>query len=433
MFDRRAVLVALTSCWLAIADTAPAHADALDPPMPALKKGTDGRGFASISLPEASIAKEWSDGEGGGLGAWTLELDTSNKDPEGFVYLLQRTGFARAELAGSMGHGCRWGVREPDSIQVKVGEWRERFADAKTGMVYSSRVVAARGQVFVAVVQMKSVLLDVWGAHVQQILDGLEPLAAPASLDLPAKFVKSVTKTAEVWTDGKKGDVDRVVREWGNAVALWPKVFPGDPVFPHAPRIILCNDDAGYEALATSSKGAAPPMCIYSSAHRAVIVRLSKRKEDEFIQALHRAAGEQMCEYHFGGRAPVWIEEGLRMYLGVGAQRSGHFEQTIGELVEKARASAATRQVAFSDVLAMTDIPREGRSGIDRELYAWHFYFRHGPGAKSMGDRYRTCLETLRRTGDARQVAAAWDGVDHAKLKADFMAWLQRWREGKSD
>ena len=45
-----------------------------------------------------------------------------------------------------------------------------------------------------------------------------------------------------------------------------------------------------------------------------------------------------------------------------------------------------------------------------------------------LGARYRRCLDALRKTGDARTQAKAWDGADQAKLHRDFLDWLAGWK-----
>jgi hypothetical protein len=391
---------------------------------------TDKDGLVALMLPKGSKHRpDWGSADSDAVGCWDVEFDTTNAKPELNVYVLVRPGAARAELVGSLGRGCKWGKPEPDSAVVKDGEWRDRRIDSEKGILYCQRVVAAKGQVFVVVAQVNPILYDAVKVRVDEVLDGFEVLAAAKRRPLPSAYKQIGGKGREVWTDAKKGDVDRIVREWNSCIELWTAVLPGEPVQKDAPRLIVCANDADYDAMwGNSVAGAAPPLACHVSGQRAVVVRLSQRKDEDQILAIHRAAGEQMVEAFFGGRAPTWLEDGLRMYLSEGVYGNGHFDHPRGTSIEKARASALERKVKFSDVVSMVELPRGDRSGVDRELWSWHYFFRLGAGVKPYGDRYRGYIDALRKTGDVLEADKAFEGLDQDKLRSDYLAWVEKWR-----
>jgi hypothetical protein len=395
-----------------------------------LERMTDKDGLVALQLPKGSkIRPDWGVGDAAAVGAWDVELDTTNDKPELNVYVFVRRGAVRAELVGSTGRGCRWGTPDPESVVVKDGEWRDRRAETEKSLLYCQRVVAAKGQVFFVVAQVNALAYDALKERIDRVLDGFEVLQAAKPIPLPASYKQIGGKGREVWTDGKKGDVDRIVREWNSAIDLWSAVLPGEPASKAAPMLIVCANDADYDALwGKSTTGSAPPLATHHSSMRAVMVRLSQRKDEDQILAIHRAAGSQMVEGFFGGDCPLWLEAGLRMYLSEGVYGNGHFDHPRGGSIEKAKSSALERKVTFADVVAMTEIPRGSRTSIDMELWSWHYFFRLGGGAKPYGDRYRQYLETLRKSGDVREADKAWDGLDQARLRSDYLAWIEKWR-----
>lgn len=391
---------------------------------------TDKDGLIALKLPKGSKSRpEWGAGDAAAVGAWDVEFDTTNDKPELNVYVFVRRGATRAELAGSTGRACRWGTPDPESVVVKDGEWRDRRTDTEKSQLYCQRVVAAKGQVFFVVAQVNAIAYDALKARIDEILDGFEVLQAAKPIPLPASYKQIGGKGREVWTDAKKGDVDRIVREWSSAIDLWSAVLPGDPVSKGTPMLIVCANDADYDALwGKSSTGSAPPLATHHSSMRAVMVRLSQKKDEDQILTIHRAAGSQMVEAFFGGDCPLWLEDGLRMYLSEGVYGNGHFDHPRGGSIEKARESALERKVKFADIVAMTEIPRGTRTGIDMELWSWHYFFRLGAGVKPYGERYGRYVDALRKTGDVREADKAWDGLDQAKLRSDYLAWIEKWR-----
>ena len=71
-----------------------------------------------------------------------------------------------------------------------------------------------------------------------------------------------------------------------------------------------------------------------------------------------------------------------------------------------------------------SDVPDVDKAA--NELWAWHFFFRHG-GGKKYRKAYEASLDALRATGDPVAARKAWEGTDFEAMTKDFRDWAAKW------
>ena len=90
----------------------------------------------------------------------------------------------------------------------------------------------------------------------------------------------------------------------------------------------------------------------------------------------------------------------------------------------------STRRNALpTDIFELERADPVDRNDRDREPYAWHWFFRHGPGREKYGDLYDAHIAILRESGDVAKARANRAQADTEVLRAEFLEWIEKWRE----
>ncbi len=379
-----------------------------------------------IVLPPNPARMEPRAGEAATLAVWGVDLDGDRRAWEFVVIVQERPQFARAALAGSTDWGYGLGTVLPESVVAGEGSWSEtRQYDAGRVMV---RLVETEGMVYAAAIQMSEKVLEKYADRARAILGSFRGLSGFQMRTLPDGMVRIPFKNCEVWTDAPKAKIERLVREFDVSCATARKLLPGGSLMPGPLRLIAFSQQGDFEAFCTEPGGSPPPLPLHDALDRAVALDLARRGVAGYDTALRRAAGALVSAHHFGGLAPPWFHYGVGVHTQVAVALDGKLDGLVPEIASRAKTYALAANAPLAKRLEVLRDPVPEFDGFVCDAYAWHHFFRFGVGEKRYGERYRKCLETLRRTGDVRESVAAWDGVDQAKLHRDFQDWLPKWK-----
>lgn len=423
-YVRRAAYLVLTGAVLSAAHASRAADD--PPAMPKVETVSDPAGRVSIDLPPGAVRRGPPPGSPDCLEAWSLDLDGDPAAAELMVYVEERPQFARATLAGSTDWACTFGTLVPETARSGDGWWEESRRDA--GGRYLARAIEGKDIVYVATVQVREMALATYRAHARQILDSFRALTGFRPRALPAGYTRYPIDGRELWTDAKKSDVDRIFREFAAACAAAQKLLPVSPAWSEPQRLVLCTKTEDYAALVSTPSSDPAPYAVADARGRQVVADLSQRAMDPFAPTLRTSAGQLVSMAQFGGLAPPWIRYGLALHADTGVTRGGRFDEPLREVVARSRSAGLRLDRTLEALISVQRDPIPNFQDFADLTYAWHFYLRFGPGEKVLGARYRRCLDALRKTGDARTQAKAWDGADQAKLHRDFLDWLAGWK-----
>jgi len=396
------------------------------PPLVDMADRQDAGKIVAIALPAAAQDVTPPEADPDRLAAWGIDLNAKPSKPQIYVYVFQRPGAARAALASCADRLLmNFGNLVPGSEQAKPGEWTEKRTSDKS--TFEFRYVESGGAVYVAVAQCSNSNYPRLKGHMATIVAGLKVVGAPPKPTPPAGFKSSTVGGVELWTDAKGDVCEKILKQHAQAWELMKKILPGDPVVTAPPRVIVCGTDAGFVALTGLGKSL---FTMVISRPRALVVRATGLRDPEFAAAVQRASALHYVRLYFGGKAPEWIESGLRMICSIGLSEAGRVELAPKNVIEAVRATEASGRWKLSDLFDMTSFDEPKRNDYDHLLWAWHWYFRLGPDVATFGAAYAAELRKLRETGDAAGAhKAAWDGVDLAKVQDAFDAWLPDWHK----
>jgi hypothetical protein len=423
--------VLAAAALIAMASSRPGLAEeGAPPPLADAETVRDDQERVELSLPAARAVKERPPGVFEHIATWSVDFDGQPPREDGFVHVESRMAFGRAVLAGTMGSLLANGRQLPESLHADDTSWIEERTDETNRFLV--RAVEHADTVYFVSVQVREADWGRWKDHAYRIarsLRGLKGFEPPAT---PDGYARLDTDVADVWSDAKKSDVTQLLRSLGACREAARKLFQSQPAWGGAPRVVLCGSTEAFaEMWFTPSEFTTLPW-FHNGVTRSFCVDLSKRTEPTGVGEFEGAAGLVLIQQHFGGPVPPWFSRGLDNFIAHGAGSGGKFEPAPAALLRNAKAAALTGNRPLSALLELTTEPRERLKEFGCESYAWHYFFRFGAGQKAYGDRYRACLDVLRKTGDVREARAVWKTVDGAKLHRAFLDWLTTWKETKT-
>lgn len=391
------------------------------PTMDGAVEQMDGRRNLAVRVPKTWKVPEGFEAKGDQVGAWVGPTST---DDMGFVTLSVVRRYSRAQaLMASELEG-----ETPDPAETKsapgvcssvsrgtfrghpVTIWRRIFE--KDGICYSAMLLAGE-RAAAGFRPVAAAMLDSFRV--------VAPVAKPA----PAKGV-TVKKVgaADMWTDaedaGKAQKAAELVLE-GRAVL--EKALKGKPADESRPVVRVWSDGSKYVD-ETSAVGS-PDYGAFDPESRAVLVQLFAVGKDDAPSALRDRGASQYILQYFGGPAPAWIETGLRWYASATAEAGGKADKPESFRTDAVRKACAARSGGFDRWLdEKAEAPTTEDAGY--EIYAWHVFFRHGPG-KKYGKAYQASIDAFRATGSRADARKAWEGSDFARMEQEFREWASKW------
>lgn len=425
------LLAALAVVVFVAPERAPAADSELKPPLVEMAPCKDKKGIVSVELPRncESVATDPKDGTQ--LARWGVNFrEKVGKLPQMYLYAQHRPQYARARLCGSVRGEMRNGDLVEGSVEVGPGSWKEtRGFDDRSVRV---RVIEHDGDVYTIWSGCHTKVLERYSAHVEAVFDTFKVIAEkpPRPEPLPEYKVSDVKGTT-VWSDASKRDVSRVLKFHTKAWELMAEVLPGEPFLTDPPLVVVCEEDADYRAMYDPTGKDMPTGPMYLDKYtRGLVVKLAGRRESDFDATMYRYTALQYMRRHFGGPTPGWLEDGLRMYVQYGVQQNGHLDKPYsGKAIKNARAAAEESDQGLKELFDLKRGKMFERAEQDHELYAWHYFFRHGPGAEKYADVYKGYFDVLREEGDAFAAAESLSTADFDGIKRDFHAWIRKWRK----
>lgn len=304
------------------------------------------------------------------------------------------------------------------SVAARGGRtlWCWERAIEKDGTVYAVRVFTAP--------QVK----DEARAIVRQILDSAKAGGTAAKVAPPNGVSVKKIGDFDVWTDsddkGKPGKVAEVAAAARDVAA---KALKGKPFDESRPLLKAYQVGAFYVEGLKATYGEAPDYGAFDPITRSTFVQLYRIDDDRYPPAVREAAAHQYLVQYFGGRPPTWISFGLARYASLVAQ-TGKADKPPAGLQDDARIAIAKKCRRLDEWIDGTaDTQSVASSDAAIELWAWHWFLRHGPG-KKYAKNYQGALDGLRQSGDAAVSRKAWEGVDFAAMQSEFKAWALGWK-----
>ena len=116
-------------------------------------------------------------------------------------------------------------------------------------------------------------------------------------------------------------------------------------------------------------------------------------------------------------------------YVQVAVLSGGKPQKPLPNLVRETQGHVAIGKRRLDQWLDLRDWAEvtDGKQGVN-ELFAWHFFFRHGKDAKKYRKPYDAYFDTLRATGDPAEARKAFDGVNFDEMLQDFREWAGEWK-----
>jgi hypothetical protein len=447
--SRSLLLVALSAAGLLAAPLTSARADGDDGKPPegeeGEKKGEDphGDGMGAGGAGE----KATMDGAielGDAKRVVVMKVPKSWKTPDGFEPKGTRVAFFGGPLAtNSPGNAvldidttasraalvlsaalAEGGTVQPEDARSGPG-WVEGGVVVQSGRAPVAvwiRCIEKDGNVYVARVLCYAQARDEARPLVRQMLDtfrvaGTAPKAAPPADVKPAKAGEF-----DVWSDADKGKAAAAAELASEGRAALAKALKGKPFDESRPLCQAYQVGAHYVDRTKVAFGNAPDYAAFDPLTRSVLVQLFRSDSDDYPIRVQEAGARQYLVQYFGATPPAWIEQGLRWYGAVTAEAGGKPDKP-----GSARIDAAKQVIAATDrrLDQWMDNPPNGDGS--HELFAWHWFLRHGPGRK-YGKQYQASLDALRQSGDLAASRKAWDGVDFAAMLSEFKEWAAKWK-----
>jgi hypothetical protein len=402
----------------------------LDPPLQEMGERTDANKTISIRLPAS-----WKDlGPGPvfrSLGQWAGSFRTPPEElPDAVIDVRLASTWSRAELAWWASSPPWNGVRDEASVR-RGSHWVEELrTDSRSHRVHLYRVVESGGRTFVIDVQASIRRWPQIENHVRSVLDTFRAIAKPPLAPPPEGYVLSAQNGMELWTDTEdKKTLQRVVTARAAAWRCMTQLLPGEPAIADAPTLFVCDSDGAYEGITLPTKERFAAGCDLITDRRLLIARVKGASSATFDASLQRFAAQQYLQYYFGGPPPDWINEGLPLFA-VYSIAKAKLERPSPDFVNSVKAAVASSKDPI-DVLVVARrywLHDDARRAFDLTAYAWHAFFRIGPGAKEYGMSYKIYLDRVRETGSPQVAAKAWNTVDMTTMSAAFRAWVAVWR-----
>lgn len=323
----------------------------------------------------------------------------------------------RSPSADDARSGPGW-VEGASSVAGNRGRslWCWERALEKDGTVYSLRVYSFP--------QVK----DEARTLARQILDTAKVTAAPSKPAPPDGVSVKKAGDFDVWTDsddkGRVGKAADVAKEARDAIV---KALKGKPFDDARPPLKAFQVGTYYIDALKPTYGEPPDYAAFDPITRSTFVQLYRVDDDRGQPPLREAAVQQYLVQYFGGPPPLWIGAGLRRYAALVAQ-TGKAEKPPSGLQDDARIAIAKKCRRLDEWIDGTG----DAAGVDAneaatELWAWHWFLRHGPG-KKYGKAYQASLDALRQTGDLAASRKAWEGVDFEAMQGEFRSWASGWK-----
>ncbi len=395
---------------------------------PGMTPHTDPKGLISIDLPRGTTEVGTDAKDPLSMQRWGLNWNEKPGEPYAHLYLKHVPGYARAPLCGWVRGPSRNGDRVESSVTINEDDYFETREYQGTARL-RFRVIEHAGQCFEAYILVRNALFDRLVPQADLLLATMKGSAAPAPLVPPDGFKASEVSGLVVWSNvKKKREMQRIAKLHKKAWDTMAKGLPGERYDATPPLLIVCDDDASYASFWSSKKGA-PKASFNDVKTRAVVVRVVKRRDPEYEQSIHRAVCLQYVRSFFGGPTPAWIEDGLRMYGAQSVVANGKFDQPFTKSIKTAREAAKRRNATLLEIFELGKADPVDRNNRDYELYAWHWFFRHGPGQEKYGDLYERHLASLREHGNVPEARKVWDSANADDLRSEFQAWIAKWRE----
>ena len=421
--------IVLAAC-IALVAAHRSHAGDVDPALGETSERTDPGKTVALSLPT-----NWkAGGRGqvfGSLETWAGTFDQQPWErPHASIDVRLASSWSRAELAW-WGSVHPWpGERKDGSLRRGDGWVEEVRNDPERHETSLYRVVEQGGRAYVLVAETHEKRFPKIEDKLRAVFDTFRAVASPPLFTPPAGYAASMQGGARVVTDTK--DVKMLQRVLADHAAAWKvmtQLLPGARAIADPPVVVVCDADQAYSDITLPTAERYAVGCDMIPHLRIVIARVSAKEAGFFDFSLRRFTGLQYSQYFFGGRAPDWVESGLAAFP-VAAIARGKPDKPPPDVLNAAKSAAAKLGGSLDTLIAtrrvlLHDAPAEE---FDMAAYAWHCFFRYGPGAKTYGARYQRYLDDLRRTGAPDEALKAWDDVDKEALGSEFLAWIAAWK-----
>jgi len=430
MSASRAVLVLALAAPL-LASIGRALADDGDAPAapPDLIEQWDRKKMMSIKVPRTWKPVPSEEADEKALVSLTGFFGEPQKSPNGFVVLYTAYPYARATLARAL-EMPQVGPLKEGAARQGPG-WAEACAvDEKHHAVVWRRYVEKNGRCFLFLVYAAAEAYDAVHAQVEKMLDSAtipgEGTGSPMAAGLTSKKNGEFDVQTDAGADRAKS-VDKQVAMLADARDILAKALPGKPFDATRPTAWIFQNATKYEDKAKAAMGVAPKVANFDSVDRAAMVELMSETQDDHDGYVYYAGGRQYVWQYFGGETPPWIAIGLGAYAQETCVGGGKGKLPQKELaaVKSAVAAGKRRLNEWIDVgpNEITDM-EQGQ----RELYAWHLYFRKGGGSKKFKAQYDAYLKSLRDTGDPTVARKAFDGANFDEMLQDMKNWVAEWK-----
>jgi hypothetical protein len=356
-------------------------------------------------------------------------MGEENKSPQGQARLYVENGFARAALARAL-LVYQGGTVPPASLRQGPG-WAEACTVQENGLPVWRRYTEKNGRVYLVLIFVGGGKYEDFHAQVEALLD---TTTVPGDFAGPAMLEGFTARKGGEFDGFSDADADReaVVKKTFGFLAAGreaiAKALPGKPFDASRPAAWLFQNGQKFEDRAKASLGSAPERTVFNSVDRCAMVSLLSASRDGFDNDVYHTAAAQYVWQYFGGNAPIWCEYGLAVYGQLVALGGGKGKLTPETLsAAKGAVAAGKRRLdQWFDVLNWSEVTDNTQG--QNELFAWHWYFRNGKGAKKYKKQYEGYITSLRETGDPAVARKAFDGVNFDEMLQDFKTWAVDWK-----
>jgi hypothetical protein len=387
---------------------------------------TDADGTVEMRLP-AGWAEDDEDPWTDQLVSWRGRLGSDEKGKRALLVVRRQRAWTSALLR--LGSTLRdEAARESEDLRRSGDRWVEAAfqsgdPDAGTWKAAWQRCIEAGGQVVVVDLLVSADSPEEHASEAQALLDTVRVLKSPPA-DVPPKgWTRSKIGTYVVYAEKPRWKVVRkMVKRLAEGRAVIVKALPGKPHDTEAPVVYV------YATAAAMNRGArrdgvgrSVPVA-HRMNQRPLHAVMGDPVDDERLRGyLCQQAARQYIWQYFGGHVPGWIAVGLGTYAAGGALGSGASKPPNYYFnYPQSRVASSRSLVSWMDVPAKFDDEK-----MVMEIWAWHFYLRHGKAKAAARKAYHAYIRTLRETGDVRAARRHFDGVDDAALHAAYRKWVQ--------
>jgi hypothetical protein len=346
----------------------------------------------------------------------------------GAVVLSYDTTATRGTLA--LWNRLRGGVLRPDDARSGPGWWEGCSVEdtARLQRATWARCVEKDGSIYVCEVLAHKDSYERAKTIARQILDTFKVTGAAPKVAPPAGWKVKKAGEFDLWTDADDpGKADNALRILATAREVVVKSLKGKPADESRPVAKVYENGGKFNDEAKAIYGEEPKFATFDPYTRAPMVKILGAQAEAYEPEVQNQGARQAVVLYFGGSPPWWVEHGMIRYGYVGAQAGGKPQKPKDAHVQDAKRAVAAGKKRFDAWLTAStaaDVPDADQGTW--EVFAWHWYVRHGPG-KKWRKQYDAYFDALRATGDPLAAAKAFDGVDFDAMTKDFRDWAAKW------